>query len=255
MECTDPASCGSASPPLTVLVSDFCAGCGASTVFLSPSAYGQIVASSLGKVAGRFRRVRLLLGRRGACVCVWGEGGGGEPGGIDGLRTEGAWKNTPDSWGWAPAKLQVNCAPPRDISVHVADWRTSQGGWLRLALLDVAGGGDITRVQLSPSPSPGQVGHAMQLTRALGQHASCAVRALVHHWAAPLAGEAPDCTRTCFVALFRRPAVPAIPLPQAKENWLPMKHSFGATWELSSLPAAPLDLQATDGSGQVVVAR
>ena len=61
---------------------------------------------------------------------------------------------------------QVNCAPPGNISVHVVDWRTSQGGWLRLALTDVAGSGDITRVQLSASPSPGQVGRGKRLQKA-----------------------------------------------------------------------------------------
>ena len=68
MECTDAAACGSASQPLTVLVTDYCAGCGATTVFLSSTAYGQAVASSLGKVAGRFRRVGLWVGKPGCGV-------------------------------------------------------------------------------------------------------------------------------------------------------------------------------------------
>jgi hypothetical protein len=34
-----------------------------------------------------------------------------------------------------------------------------------------------------------------------------------------------------------------------------MQRAFGASWQLSNLPPPPLDLRATDGSGQVVVAR
>jgi hypothetical protein len=34
-----------------------------------------------------------------------------------------------------------------------------------------------------------------------------------------------------------------------------MQHTFGAAWELSSVPPAPLDLRATDATGQTVVAR
>lgn len=34
-----------------------------------------------------------------------------------------------------------------------------------------------------------------------------------------------------------------------------MKNSFGANWELSKLPAAPLDLRVTTKSGQKAVLR
>lgn len=34
-----------------------------------------------------------------------------------------------------------------------------------------------------------------------------------------------------------------------------MQHTFGAAWELSSVPPPPLDLRATDADGQTVVAR
>ncbi|KAL4440660.1 hypothetical protein ABPG77_000369 [Micractinium sp. CCAP 211/92] len=88
---------------------------------------------------------------------------------------------------------RVNCNPPGNVQVHVDTYRATEGGWLRLALTQVAGAGDIASIQLAPSQSP--------------------------------------------------------------EAWRPMQRSFGATWELSSLPPPPLDLKATDATGQTVVAR
>ncbi|KAI7843972.1 hypothetical protein COHA_002510 [Chlorella ohadii] len=88
---------------------------------------------------------------------------------------------------------RVNCNPPGPIAVAVDKYQVAGGSWLRLALKDVAGSGDIVGVSLAPSSSP--------------------------------------------------------------DAWTPMQHSFGAAWEASNLPPPPLDLQATDSSGQQVVAR
>ncbi|PRW55961.1 barwin-like endoglucanase [Chlorella sorokiniana] len=56
VQCTDPTACGT-SQSLVVLVTDHCDGCGASAVYLAPSAFGQLVPGPLGSVAGRVRRV------------------------------------------------------------------------------------------------------------------------------------------------------------------------------------------------------
>jgi hypothetical protein len=44
----------------TVLVTDWCEGCGADVVYVSDSAYRSLVLDSVGQVAGRFRRVSRL---------------------------------------------------------------------------------------------------------------------------------------------------------------------------------------------------
>ena len=46
---------------------------------------------------------------------------------------------------------QVNCSPPGNMAVHVGQYRTADGSWLRLALLDVAGDGDIAGIDLAAS--------------------------------------------------------------------------------------------------------
>lgn len=47
---------------------------------------------------------------------------------------------------------QVNCNPPGNLAVKVDQY---QGGWLRLALTNVAGSGDVTSVELAPSAVSG----------------------------------------------------------------------------------------------------
>lgn len=42
---------------------------------------------------------------------------------------------------------------------------------------------------------------------------------------------------------------------QTPDAWLPLQRTYGAVWEVSGVPDAPLDLRASDGSGQQVVAR
>lgn len=68
VQCTDASACGSAAQPLVVLVTDFCEGCGAGSIYLAPAAYAKLAPGlPLGQVSGRFRRVRpTLLG--GGCV-------------------------------------------------------------------------------------------------------------------------------------------------------------------------------------------
>ncbi|WIA34463.1 hypothetical protein OEZ86_012795 [Tetradesmus obliquus] len=85
---------------------------------------------------------------------------------------------------------QVPCPFAGNIVVRVNNYRATAGGWLRLALRNVAGNADISSVEVAR------------------------------------AGTA---------------------------NWIPMKNSFGANWELSKLPAAPLDLRVTTKSGQKAV--
>lgn len=48
--------------------------------------------------------------------------------------------------------MQAPCDPPTDIVVVVTGYRPTQGGWIRLALLGVAGSGDVTAVEIKGSP-------------------------------------------------------------------------------------------------------
>jgi hypothetical protein len=47
----------------------------------------------------------------------------------------------------------VDCEPDGNIVVDVDQFRTSDGGYARLALKSVAGSGDLTSVELRRSPS------------------------------------------------------------------------------------------------------
>lgn len=49
------------------------------------------------------------------------------------------------------APLQVPCDPPGGITVYVDTYRVTQGGWIRLALIGVAGAGGVTSVELKGS--------------------------------------------------------------------------------------------------------
>jgi hypothetical protein len=49
--------------------------------------------------------------------------------------------------------LQVECEPIDSMTIHVDAFRVSAGGWLRLALSNVAGDGGITAVELAGSVS------------------------------------------------------------------------------------------------------
>ena len=94
--------CGSSSPTVVVLVTDGCKGCGADTVYITPTAYTKAIASTEGQAVAQFRR--------------------------------------------------VNCQPgPGGIDVRVNEFRATEGGWVALTLLDVAGSGDITRVEVAES--------------------------------------------------------------------------------------------------------
>lgn len=52
-------------------------------------------------------------------------------------------------------RTQVNCNPPGPLMVHVDQYRPTSGGFLKLALKDVAGNGDIAAVSLTPSQARG----------------------------------------------------------------------------------------------------
>jgi hypothetical protein len=47
-----------------------------------------------------------------------------------------------------PCRL-VECSPPDPITIHISDYRAAAGGWMRLALKNVAGDAAITAVELS----------------------------------------------------------------------------------------------------------
>ena len=49
---------GCAPNTQTVLVTDWCDGCGPDVVFMAGPAFRSLVTDSVGEVAGRFRRVR-----------------------------------------------------------------------------------------------------------------------------------------------------------------------------------------------------
>ncbi|GAB4820958.1 hypothetical protein N2152v2_008004 [Parachlorella kessleri] len=139
VDCTEAAGC--APNTQTVLVTDWCEGCGPDVIYVAGPAFRSLVTDSVGEVAGRFRR--------------------------------------------------VPCDPPSGITVHVDNYRATQGGWIRLGLVGVAGTGDITSVDIKGSS-------------------------------------------------------------QADSSWKPMQRTYGAAWEASGLPPAPLDLRITSAGQQLV---
>lgn len=127
----------------------------------------------------------------------------------------------------------------------VDKYQVAGGSWLRLALKDVAGSGDIVGVSLAPSSV------SCGAWRCRCAYA-CAVsdRRLVDM----VELTAWLCTYTSAAGMLN--ILPSFILHvQSPDAWTPMQHSFGAAWEASNLPPPPLDLQATDSSGQQVVAR
>ena len=45
--------------------------------------------------------------------------------------------------------LQVECEPADHVAIKVSDYRATEGGWIRLALKNVAGDAGVVHVELS----------------------------------------------------------------------------------------------------------
>lgn len=149
--------------------------------------------------------------------------------------------------------------------VHVDTYRAAEGGWLRLALTQVAGDGDISSVQLAPSQASTRAFPPLPLPSCPLLSCPCLL-AVRQSQASPSpysASARPDgpalahaTTRGVYLPSCKRCLhCSGRCLLQSPDAWRPMQRSFGATWELSALPPPPLDLRATDATGQTIVAR
>eukprot|EP01025_Chloroclados_australasicus_P026094 TRINITY_DN2592_c0_g1_i5.p1 TRINITY_DN2592_c0_g1~~TRINITY_DN2592_c0_g1_i5.p1 ORF type:complete len:424 (-),score=50.16 TRINITY_DN2592_c0_g1_i5:278-1492(-) len=55
----------------------------------------------------------------------------------------------PSKWGEIPIRFRrVSCQPPAGMMVRVTDYRASEGGWIRLVIMEVAGKADIAAVDI-----------------------------------------------------------------------------------------------------------
>lgn len=54
-----------------------------------------------------------------------------------------------------PSPRLVECEPSDPITIHLQDFRASEGGWMRLALKNVAGDAGLTAVELRHTPAGG----------------------------------------------------------------------------------------------------
>lgn len=293
VQCGDAAQCGGTpSQPLVVLVTDHCAGCGADAVFLAPSAYRQVVASGLGQVAARFRRVGAASAGVHASAVVMqalaAAAGEGRARAVGTCCTAGPAaphaqtalsahmpprpKSCP-CFSHPPGQLRPAWEPggtrgpvPRHCRRLVATGATGCGGRWRHPERG-AGQQRCERRGRSEASFPECLGRAWAGSRKeaskVGRQAGwdCGRCAQGKHEDGAAARSGGIRCRWLMEhrAPLRARAAPA-PLmpphcPQSPDAWLPMQRAFGASWQLSSLPQPPLDLRATDGSGQQVVAR
>mmetsp|Transcript_9907 Transcript_9907/g.18467 ORF Transcript_9907/g.18467 Transcript_9907/m.18467 type:complete len:302 (-) Transcript_9907:69-974(-) len=116
---------------------------------------------------------------------------------------------------------QVECTPLDNITVRVGKYRTTDGGWIRLNLMDVGGDGGIASVELSGLST------AVTTSNAL---------------ASPLMSKNTNGMMTSTGAS-----------PPSLRLWRSMDNSFGAQWELSELPPPPYSLRVSDIFGRSVV--
>ncbi|KAI8465741.1 MAG: RlpA-like double-psi beta-barrel-protein domain-containing protein-containing protein [Monoraphidium minutum] len=109
----------------------------------------------------------------------------------------------------------VACEPVDPITIHVDAYRVTEGGWLRLALKDVAGEGQITAVELAPAAATdlNQSSTYADLRAARGSRAT-------------------------------RPAA---------RLWRRANNTYGAAWELSGVPPPPLHMRITNGRAQTII--
>lgn len=174
--------------------------------------------------------------------------------------------------------LQVPCNPPSGIAVHVDSYRATQvgcshapacapistgshahaacgrlesrvlltallswllqGGWIRLALVGVAGSGDITSVEIKGSSQA-------RLSVEWLAHARHAVHAMLCH----TDRTPPICEPTAHAHAGHPPPSRLL---QPDSAYKPMTRTFGATWEASNLPQPPLDLRISSAGQQVI---
>jgi hypothetical protein len=50
----------------------------------------------------------------------------------------------------------VECQPTDPVIVHIMDYRATEGGWIRLALKNIAGDAALTAVEIAAGSGPGQ---------------------------------------------------------------------------------------------------
>ncbi|KAL6761793.1 hypothetical protein V8C86DRAFT_3023653 [Haematococcus lacustris] len=122
---------------------------------------------------------------------------------------------------------QVACQPPDGMEVLVDAWRPTDGGYLRLALRNVAGDGGLTAVEL----------------RGAAGNTSTAGNSSGSEWQPMVNGFAP--------------ATSWLPqLPLASSHWGLCGASRGAAWEVPRIqanPAGGFDLRVTNAVGESVI--
>jgi hypothetical protein len=125
--------------------------------------------------------------------------------------------------------LQVECTPPGNIQFRISDFRNALGGYIKLAVFDVAGSASVSKVELKSS--------SQAVSSPLGRfHKMC------------------DSSSTCFVELLQVQDLECH-LGVQDSAYFPLVRTFGATYEGSNLPELPLDVRITNNLGQQVVAR
>ncbi|KAG2482427.1 hypothetical protein HYH03_018631 [Edaphochlamys debaryana] len=126
-----------------------------------------------------------------------------------------------------------------NMSLFLSAYRRSAGGYLRLAVRDVAGDGGLAEVALAHCPRQGDVSSTGQDAVAAATQAARTQRERAVVQGANTEGVV---------------APPTCPGGLYSPMWRVMDSASGAAWEYSGLPRSyPLDLRLTDPGGRVVL--
>ena len=142
------------------------------------------------------------------------------------------------SWEHTHLRRSASCHP-----TPLADaYRVSEGGWLRLALKNVAGDGQITSVELV---SCARVVGVACMGAAGWLHAGCALHTsptLAHH--ARCTMQAPAATTNLNSSeSFPSPLMARAPRARGDGAWRKADNTYGAVWELNNVPSPPLHMK------------
>ncbi|KIY98908.1 hypothetical protein MNEG_9055 [Monoraphidium neglectum] len=107
----------------------------------------------------------------------------------------------------------IACEPVDPITIHVDAYRVTEGGWLRLALKNIGGDGQIAAVELAPAAA----------------------------------------TNLNASSTFIEPRVVRSPRARGGGLWRKANNTYGAAWELNGVPPPPLHMRITNARGQTIV--
>lgn len=117
---------------------------------------------------------------------------------------------------------RVECAPVDPLTIHIDAYRATAGGWLRLALKNVAGDAQIASIELAPAVAA----DLSSATTFFKPEVRLGGRA--HRSASSVGGAAGGV-------------------------WRRMNNMYGAAWELNGVPAPPLHMRITNAAGRAIV--